>query len=168
MALDRSELSRLEREKASAFHSWSAQSTINPLMVRSAQGVYVSAEDGTTYLDFSSQLVNTNLGHQHPSVVEAIRVQAATICTIAPQRGYESRYRTAELILDHSIEGASKVFFANGYRSVRTRRTNGAPARAAAQGSRHLPQLPPPPPSSTSRPIICTSAIGARGWSSPW
>ena len=69
MATDRSALTSLEREKASVFHSWSAQATINPLMVRDAHGVYVTAEDGTTYLDFSSQLVNTNIGHQHPAVV---------------------------------------------------------------------------------------------------
>ena len=114
MATDRSSLTSLEREKASVFHSWSAQATINPLMVRDAHGVYVTAEDGTTYLDFSSQLVNTNIGHQHPVVVEAIRDQAARLATIAPQHGYESRYRAAELILDHSFDGAAKVFFTNG------------------------------------------------------
>ena len=114
MATDRSLLTNLEREKASVFHSWSAQSTINPLMVRDAQGVFVTAEDGVTYLDFSSQLVNTNIGHQHPSVVKAIQDQAAVLCTIAPQHGYESRYRAAELILEHSFEGAKKVFFTNG------------------------------------------------------
>jgi taurine--2-oxoglutarate transaminase len=114
MSNDRSALTSLEREKASVFHSWSAQSTINPLMIRDAKGVYVTAEDGTTYLDFSSQLVNTNIGHQHPSVVKAIQDQAGVLCTIAPQHGYEARYRAAELILDHSFEGASKVFFTNG------------------------------------------------------
>ena len=114
MAHDRSTLTSVEREKASVFHSWSAQSTINPLMVRDAAGVVVTGEDGTKYLDFSSQLVNTNIGHQHPAVVAAIREQAATLCTIAPQHGYESRYRAAELILDHSFDGAAKVFFTNG------------------------------------------------------
>jgi taurine--2-oxoglutarate transaminase len=83
-------------------------------MIKDAKGVYVTAEDGTTYLDFSSQLVNTNIGHQHPSVVKAIQDQAGTLCTIAPQHGYESRYRAAELILDHSFEGAAKVFFTSG------------------------------------------------------
>ena len=114
MAVNRSTMTSLEREKASVFHSWSAQATINPLMIHDARGVYVTDEAGTTYLDFSSQLVNTNLGHQHPAVVEAIREQAARLCTIAPQHGYESRYRAAELILDHSFEGAAKVFFTNG------------------------------------------------------
>jgi taurine--2-oxoglutarate transaminase len=114
MATDRSALSSLEREKASVFHSWSAQASINPMMVKDAKGVYVTAEDGTTYLDFSSQLVNTNIGHQYPSVVAAIREQAATLTTIAPQHGYSSRYRAAEMILDRSFEGAAKVFFTNG------------------------------------------------------
>jgi taurine--2-oxoglutarate transaminase len=114
MAIDRSTLTSSEREKASVFHSWSAQASINPLMVKDAEGVYVTAEDGTTYLDLSSQLVNTNIGHQHSSVVRAIQEQAATLCTIAPQHGYVSRYRAAELIIDRSFEGAAKVFFTNG------------------------------------------------------
>jgi taurine--2-oxoglutarate transaminase len=114
MANDRSTLTSLEREKASVFHSWSAQSTLNPVMVKDANGVYVTDEDGSTYLDFSSQLVNTNLGHQHPSVVKAIQDQAALLRTTAPQHGYQSLYRAAELILDHSFEGATKVFFTNG------------------------------------------------------
>jgi taurine--2-oxoglutarate transaminase len=114
MSTDRSRLTSKEREKASVFHSWSAQSTINPLMVKSAQGVYVTDEDDNTYLDFSSQLVNTNIGHQHPAVVKGIQEQAGILCTIAPQHGYQSRYRAAELILDHSFDGATKVFFTNG------------------------------------------------------
>jgi taurine--2-oxoglutarate transaminase len=114
MANDRSTMSSSERERASVFHSWSAQATIDPLMVKDAQGVYVTGEDGTTYLDLSSQLVNTNIGHQHPAVVRAIQEQASTLCTIAPQHGYVSRYRAAELILDRSFEGAAKVFFTNG------------------------------------------------------
>ncbi|MDE3064772.1 MAG: aspartate aminotransferase family protein [Acidobacteriota bacterium] len=114
MATDRTTLTSLERERAAVFHSWSAQASLNPLMVASAEGVTVTAEDGTTYLDFSSQLVNTNIGHQHPAVVRAIQEQAARLCTIAPQHGYEARYRAAEMILDHSFEGAAKVFFTNG------------------------------------------------------
>ena len=114
MAKNREQMSSVEREKASVFHSWSAQSTINPFMVKSAHGLYVTGEDGNDYLDFSSQLVNTNIGHQHPVVVKAIQEQAGVLCTIAPQHGYEARYRAAELILDHSFEGAAKVFFTNG------------------------------------------------------
>jgi taurine---2-oxoglutarate transaminase len=111
---DRSQLSEYERERASVFHSWSAQNSITPLMVASAQGVYVTDADENTYLDFSSQLVNVNIGHQHPAMVAAIREQAERLCTVAPQHGNVQRTRAAELILDHSFEGATKVFFTNG------------------------------------------------------
>ncbi len=47
-------------------------------------------------------------------MVRAIQEQAAVLCTIAPQHGYERRFRAAELILEHSFEGAAKVFFTNG------------------------------------------------------
>ena len=114
MTVDRSSLSDLEREKASVFHSWSAQNAINPLMVKCAQGVYVTDMDDNTYLDFSSQLVNVNIGHQHPAMVAAIQEQAARLCTVAPQHGNVQRTRAAELILEHSFEGAAKVFFTNG------------------------------------------------------
>ena len=80
-------------------------------MVRNAQGVWVYDEDGNSYLDFSSQLVNTNIGHQHPRVVRAIKEQADLLCTIAPQHGNEVRYRAAEMILERSFPDAAKVFF---------------------------------------------------------
>jgi len=111
---DREHLSSYDRERASVFHSWSAQATVDPLMVASSEGVFVTLEDGRTFLDFSSQLVNTNIGHQHPRVVAAIQEQASLVATIAPQHGYVSRYRAAELILDRSFDGAAKVFFTNG------------------------------------------------------
>jgi taurine--2-oxoglutarate transaminase len=107
-------LSSQQREMKSVFHSWSAQGTISPIMVKNASGVYVYDEEGREYLDFSSQLVNTNLGHQHPGVVTAIKEQADLLCTIAPQHGYEARYLAAEMILERSFDGASKVFFTNG------------------------------------------------------
>ena len=111
---DRSTQSHAERERAAVFHSWSAQATIAPLMIRDANGVYVTDEDGKTYIDFSSQLVNTNIGHQHPKVVAAIKEQADLLCTIAPKHGNIARIEAAEKILDHSFEGAAKVFFTNG------------------------------------------------------
>ena len=114
MSVDRETLSDLEREKAAVFHSWSAQNTLNPLMVRDAKGVYVTDHDGRTYLDFSSQLVNVNIGHQHPAVVAAIKEQADLLCTVAPQHGNVARTRAAELVLEYSFEGAQKVFFTNG------------------------------------------------------
>jgi taurine--2-oxoglutarate transaminase len=103
-----------ERERASVFHSWSAQDSLRPLMVARASGVSVVDEDGREYLDFSSQLVNTNIGHQHPAVVAAIKAQSEILCTVAPQHGTEVRYRAAELVLSHAFSRAAKVFFTTG------------------------------------------------------
>ena len=114
MSVDRSALTDRDREKASVFHSWSAQNTLNPFMVKDAHGVYVRDLDDNTYLDFSSQLVNVNIGHQHPAVVAAIKEQADLLCTVAPQHGNRARTRAAEMIVDLSFEGARKVFFTNG------------------------------------------------------
>ena len=83
MSTDRSTLSPLEREKASVFHSWSAQASINPLMIKDAKGVYVTDIEDHTYLDFSSQFVNTNIGHQHPAVVRGIKSRP-TCCARLP------------------------------------------------------------------------------------
>jgi taurine--2-oxoglutarate transaminase len=113
MSSQREQLTSKEREQHSVFHSWSAQGHLDPLMIGRAEGVYVYDEGGREYLDFSSQLVNTNVGHQYPAVVDAIKQQADRLCTIAPQHGYESRYRAAEMILDHSFASAAKVFFTN-------------------------------------------------------
>ena len=44
--------------------------------IAGGRGCYVWDYDGNRYLDFSCQLVNTNIGHQHPKVVAAIQEQA--------------------------------------------------------------------------------------------
>jgi taurine--2-oxoglutarate transaminase len=101
-------------DRAHVFHSWSAQSTLDPIVITGAEGSHVIDGDGNRLLDFSSQLVYTNLGHQHPRVVEAIAEQARTLCTIAPAHANEARARAAELIVDIAPQGFTKVFFTNG------------------------------------------------------
>lgn len=83
-------------------------------MIERAEGSYVFDESGAAHLDFSSQLVFTNIGHQHPRVIAAIQAQAATLCTLAPQLGSTVRTQAAESILRHAFPGAAKVFFTNG------------------------------------------------------
>lgn len=101
-------------DRSKVFHSWSAQAALNPLPIAGGLGSRVWDHDGRSYLDFSSQLVNTNIGHQHPAVVAAIREQAATLTTIAPSHANQARARAAELILERAPEGFHKVFFTNG------------------------------------------------------
>ncbi len=101
-------------DRAHVFHSWSAQATLNPLAVAGAEGSYVWDYDGTRYLDFSSQLVNVNIGHQHPKVVAAIQEQAAKLSTVAPQHANDIRGEAAQRIAELAPPGLNKVFFTNG------------------------------------------------------
>lgn len=47
-----------------------------PLVGVEAGGVWVKDIDGNIFLDFSSGIAVTNIGHRHPKVVEAIKNQA--------------------------------------------------------------------------------------------
>jgi len=105
-------------DRAHVFHSWSAQGSLNPIVVSRALGSDIWDEHGTRYLDFSSQLVNVNIGHQHPKLVAAIQEQAATLCTIAPFHANDARSEAARLISEVANNGADHgldmVFFTNG------------------------------------------------------
>jgi len=101
-------------DRAHVFHSWSAQGALNPMNIAAAEGCYVWDYDGNRYLDLSSQLVNVNIGHQHPKVIKAIQDQAAKMATIAPQHANDVRGEAAKRIVDLAPEGMNKVFFTNG------------------------------------------------------
>jgi len=96
------------------FHSWSAQSQISPMPVAGGKGSYFWDFDGKKYLDFSCQLVFTNIGFQHPKVIDAIKKQADTLTTIAPQVANDVRSEAAERIVGLAGSKFSKVFFTNG------------------------------------------------------
>lgn len=102
---------QLDREYV--FHSWTAQGNLNPLVIAGAKGCELWDYDGKTYLDFSSQLVNVNLGYQHPRVLAAMKAQLESLVTIAPATANLARGEAAKRIIDLSPEGFSKVFFTN-------------------------------------------------------
>ena len=101
-------------DRAHVFHSWSAQSQIAPLPVATGQGSYFWDFDGKKYLDFSCQLVFTNIGFQHPKVVKAIQDQAGLLTTVAPQHANEARGKAARRITERAGAHHNKVFFTNG------------------------------------------------------
>lgn len=101
-------------DRAHVFHSWSAQHMINPLPLAGGRGCEFWDHEGNRWLDFSSQLVNLNLGHQHPAVVAAIVAQAERLCTVAPSFANQTRNQAAALIAAHAPEGLDRVFFTNG------------------------------------------------------
>ncbi|WOF23462.1 aspartate aminotransferase family protein [Microbacterium betulae] len=101
-------------DRAHVFHSWAAQGALDPLVIAGGSGTRVWDHAGRTYLDFSSQLVNVNIGHQHPVVVRAIQEQAAQLATVAPSTAHLARGEAAKRIVARAPEGFRKVFFTNG------------------------------------------------------
>ena len=103
-----------DMDREYVFHSWSAQKALKPMCIAAAEGSYFWDYDGNKFLDFSSQLVNVNIGHQHPKVVKAIQDQAALLSTIAPQHANDARNNAAKRIVELASPNMSKVFFTNG------------------------------------------------------
>jgi taurine---2-oxoglutarate transaminase len=101
-------------DRAHVFHSWAAQKALQPLPVAGAEGSWFWDFDGRRYLDFSSQLVNANIGHNHPRVTAAIAEQAAKLATLAPQLANEPRSEAARRLAGLAPDGLEKIFFTNG------------------------------------------------------
>jgi taurine--2-oxoglutarate transaminase len=100
--------------KEFVLYSWSVQDTINPIAVAGAEGRHFWDHDGKRYLDFASQLVNVNIGHQHPKVVAAIKEQADKLCTIGPPMASESRSQLGRLLAEVTPGDLTLSFFTNG------------------------------------------------------
>jgi len=100
--------------RAHVFVSWSAQAEVDPMPIARASGPYFWDYSGKRYLDFGSQLVNVNIGHQHPKLIAAIIEQAGKLTTVAPAFAVESRSEAARLIAERAPGSLNKVFFTNG------------------------------------------------------
>ena len=100
--------------KEYVLYSWSVQDQINPIAVAGAEGRHFWDYDGKRYLDFASQLVNVNIGHQHPKIIQAIKDQADVLCTIGPPMANESRSRLGRMLAEVTPGDLSVSFFTNG------------------------------------------------------
>jgi taurine--2-oxoglutarate transaminase len=96
------------------FFSWSVQSATNPIPMSRAEGVYFWDAAGKRYIDFSSQLMNMNIGHQHPKVVRAIQEQAARLCYAHPGTATEPRGQLGRKIAEVAPGNLNKTFFCLG------------------------------------------------------
>jgi taurine--2-oxoglutarate transaminase len=94
--------------------SWSVQSAVNPIPMVRAEGVYFWDADGKRYLDFSSQLMNVNIGHQHPAVVRAIQEQAGELCYAHPGNATAARGLLGKKLAGVTPGDLKKTFFCLG------------------------------------------------------
>lgn len=93
--------------------SWSAQGQLAPLVVTGGEGCWILSGD-RRILDFTSTLVNTNLGHQHPAVVRAIAEQAERLTYAAPGFTDEPRATLARMIAEVAPGDLTKTLFTTG------------------------------------------------------
>jgi len=118
MSLETHPENAFANDRKHVFHSWSAQAALNPLVIDGGLGSWIWDQSGKKYLDFSSQLVNVNIGHQHPKLVAAIQEYAGKLCTIAPYNANDARSEAARLIVEVANTGQDyglgMVFFTNG------------------------------------------------------
>src|SRR4030042_1909942 len=110
--LSTQEIVKLNKEYT--LFSWSVQSATNPIPIARAQGVYFWDSDEKRYIDFSSQLMNMNIGHQHPKVIKAIQDQAAKLCYAHPGMATEARGLLGERIAQVAPGNLNKSFFCLG------------------------------------------------------
>ncbi|MEO0322672.1 MAG: aminotransferase class III-fold pyridoxal phosphate-dependent enzyme [Myxococcota bacterium] len=95
------------------FYTWQAQRGAAPLELERAEGVWLHTPEGPV-LDLGSLTYQSNLGHGHPRLIDAVRRQAGELCESAPHAVYPAKIELAEGLLAKAPPGFSKVFFCLG------------------------------------------------------
>ncbi len=104
----------IDQNREFSLFSWKVQGDVKPPPIEKAQGVYFWDLDGKRYLDFSSQLMNVNLGHGHPKVIEAIQKQVAELSFVYPGLASRARGEAAQLLAEVTPGDLTKSFFTLG------------------------------------------------------
>ena len=101
-------------ERDTVLHSWCVQNEWNAPAIVGGEGAHLHTADGRSILDMSSLAECSNLGHQHPRVIAAIRAQAERLCFVTSAWGAEPRAQLAALLLERSGFSGGRVFFTLG------------------------------------------------------
>lgn len=94
--------------------SWNKQQGLNPLNIEKAKGVYIYDRSGKKYIDFSSQLMNVNIGHGHPAVTEAVVKQMNEVSYVHPGMITEARGLLSKKLSEIAPGTLNRTFFTNG------------------------------------------------------
>ena len=82
-----------------------------PLAFVSGMGSWLTATDGTKYLDLGAGIAVNVLGHAHPALVAAITEQAGKLWHVSNLYRIPEQERLADMLVDQSF--ADTVFFTN-------------------------------------------------------
>jgi len=100
--------------KQHTMFEWTAQSTVNPIPMVKAKGVYFWDANGKRYLDFNSQLMSVNIGHGDQRVIDAIKAQAEKLLYANPYMATEPRALLGKKLAEIAPGDMNKVFFTLG------------------------------------------------------
>jgi taurine--2-oxoglutarate transaminase len=101
-------------ERDFVLHSWCVPADWNAPTVVGGRGATLLLEDGRELLDMSSLVECSNLGHQHPKLIAAIKAQADKLAFVTAAWGAEPRRALAERLLEVSGFEGGRVFFTLG------------------------------------------------------
>lgn len=96
------------------FFSWSVQGKLDPVNISRAEGVYLYSETGKRYIDFSSQLMNVNIGHGRQEVTDAVVDQMNSVSFVAPSFATDVRGKLGAKLAEITPGNLSKSFFTLG------------------------------------------------------
>ncbi|MCL4517893.1 MAG: aminotransferase class III-fold pyridoxal phosphate-dependent enzyme, partial [Thaumarchaeota archaeon] len=107
--MDSSNVKEITRDHT--YGTWRRQKGWNPLHITDAEGCYFFDDQGRKYLDFSSQLMCSNLGHKNKAVIDAICEQARKLPYISPSFTCDVRAQLTKLLLEVFPSNIQKFFY---------------------------------------------------------
>jgi len=94
--------------------AWSNQKGLDPIHIKKAKGVYLYDDQGKRYIDFSSQLMNVNIGHGREEITEAVTKQMESLSYVSPPFTTDSRGLLGEKLASITPDHLNKAFFTLG------------------------------------------------------
>jgi len=94
--------------------SWTPQGGLNPLNIERAEGVYLYDRDGNRIIDFSSQLMNVNIGHGNIKVRDAVVKQMDEVSYVFPGAATKARGDLGKKLAEIAPGSLNKTFFTLG------------------------------------------------------
>ncbi|WP_299433406.1 aminotransferase class III-fold pyridoxal phosphate-dependent enzyme [uncultured Aquimarina sp.] len=94
--------------------SWAKQGNLNPINASHAKGSYFYDREGKKYLDFSSQLMNVNIGHGDQRITEAVTKQMKEVSYVYPGMATDVRGELGKKIAEITPGNLTKTFFTLG------------------------------------------------------
>jgi len=104
----------LQNNLEHSLFSWSKQAGLNPINVERAKGVYFYDRDEKKYIDFSSQLMNVNIGHGDQRVTQAVIAQMEKVNYVFPGAITEARGDLSKKLAQIAPGDLNKTFFTLG------------------------------------------------------